>query len=126
MLNRPHSSRHRLLCGEHNFTPRQATRPPLRPRHPAFATGTFKELGGSNPSVLAYLREEDDDLVFCVNNLSRFSQPIELYLQHWNGYVPVELTGNVEFPRIGHLPYLLTLPGHGFYWFQLRVSEEMQ
>ena len=98
----------------------------VRRRHAAFATGTFKELGGSNPSVLAYLREEDGDLVFCVNNLSRFPQPIELYLQHWNGHVPIELTGNVEFPRIGHLPYLLTLPGHGFYWFQLRESEEMQ
>ena len=31
----------------------------------------------------------------------------------------IELTGHVQFPNIGHLPYLLTLPGHGFYWFQL-------
>jgi maltose alpha-D-glucosyltransferase / alpha-amylase len=30
----------------------------------------------------------------------------------------------VEFPRIGHLPYLLTLPGHGFYWFQLLPPAE--
>ena len=60
-----------------------------------------------------------------MNNLSRFPQPIELYLQHWNGYTPVELTGRVEFPRIGHLPYLLTLPGHGFYWFELSMIEEM-
>ena len=36
---------------------------------------------------------------------------------------PVEMTGYVEFPRIGQLPYLLTLPGHGFYWFQLRAPE---
>jgi maltose alpha-D-glucosyltransferase/alpha-amylase len=100
----------------------------VRRRHKAFATGTFKELGGSNPSVLAFLREgeDGDDVVLCVNNLSRFPQPIELYLQHWNGYTPVELTGNVEFPPIGHLPYLLTLPGHGFYWFVLRESEERQ
>jgi maltose alpha-D-glucosyltransferase/alpha-amylase len=96
----------------------------VRRRHPAFAAGTFRELDGSNPSVLAYLREEDNDIVLCVNNLSRFPQPIELYLQHWSGHTPVELTGHVEFPRIGHLPYLLTLPGHGFYWFQLRASEE--
>ena len=27
--------------------------------------------------------------------------------------------GGVTFPRIGELPYLLTLPGHGFYWFLL-------
>jgi maltose alpha-D-glucosyltransferase/alpha-amylase len=98
----------------------------VRRRHDAFAVGTFEELGGSNPSVLAYARVTDDDVVICVNNLSRFPQPIELNVQHWTGYTPVELTGQVEFPRIGHLPYLLTLPGHGFYWFQLCASEESQ
>jgi maltose alpha-D-glucosyltransferase/alpha-amylase len=25
----------------------------------------------------------------------------------------------VPFPPIGELPYLLTLPGHGFYWFSI-------
>ncbi|MEU6229747.1 alpha-glucosidase C-terminal domain-containing protein, partial [Streptomyces sp. NPDC047042] len=33
---------------------------------------------------------------------------------------PVELIGGVRFPAIGELPYLLTLAGHGFYWFRLR------
>ncbi|GAB3851663.1 maltose alpha-D-glucosyltransferase [Dactylosporangium cerinum] len=91
----------------------------VRRRHEAFAVGTFRELGGSNPSVLAYVRIHDDDVVLCVNNLSRFPQPIELNLQQWAGYTPIELTGHVQFPNVGHLPYLLTLPGHGFYWFQL-------
>jgi maltose alpha-D-glucosyltransferase / alpha-amylase len=71
--------------------------------------------------VLAYVPEADGDVVMCVNNLSRFPQPIELNLQHYNGYTPVEMTGYVEFPPVGQLPYLLTLPGHGFYWFQLRA-----
>ena len=76
--------------------------------------------------MLAYVRAEADrkDVVLCVNNLSRFPQPIELNLQHWSGYTPVEMTGYVEFPPIGQLPYLLTLPGHGFYWFELRGPEE--
>lgn len=95
----------------------------VRRRHDAFAVGMFRELGGSNPSVLTYVRESDDDTVLCVNNLSRFPQPIELNLQQWNMYVPIELTGHVPFPRIGQLPYLLTLPGHGFYWFRLTPSE---
>jgi maltose alpha-D-glucosyltransferase/alpha-amylase len=95
----------------------------VRGRHDAFANGTFRELGGSNPSVLTFVRESDGDTVLCVNNLSRFPQPIEMSLQHWNGYTPIEMTGYVEFPRIGQLPYLLTLPGHGFYWFQLRAPE---
>jgi maltose alpha-D-glucosyltransferase/alpha-amylase len=95
----------------------------VRRRHEAFATGTFRELGGSNPSVLAYLREgataDGAEVMLCVNNLSRFPQPIELQLQNWSSWTPVELTGQVYFPRIGQLPYLLTLPGHGFYWFKL-------
>jgi maltose alpha-D-glucosyltransferase / alpha-amylase len=31
----------------------------------------------------------------------------------------------VSFPSVGALPYLLTLPGHGFYWFTLpKVGED--
>jgi maltose alpha-D-glucosyltransferase/alpha-amylase len=32
--------------------------------------------------------------------------------------------GGVTFPKIGELSYLLTLPGHGFYWFQLPAPRE--
>ncbi len=75
--------------------------------------------------VLAYVRELEvhgvTDSVRCVNNPSRFPQPIELKLQQWIGYTPVEMTGHVDFPSVGQLPYLLTLPGHGFYWFALRA-----
>jgi maltose alpha-D-glucosyltransferase / alpha-amylase len=101
----------------------------IRRRHAAFALGAFAELGSSNPSVLAYLRwmEEQDgtlDLLLCVNNLSRFPQPVELDLSAHDGATPIELTGGVRFPRIGELPYLLTLPGHGFYWFQITRGPE--
>jgi maltose alpha-D-glucosyltransferase/alpha-amylase len=102
----------------------------VRKRHPAFALGSFHDMGGSNPGVLSYVREYHDpdqptpDIVLCVNNLSRFPQAIELNLHQWQGHVPVELTGRVPFPAIGELPYLLTLPGHTFYWFQLTPREE--
>jgi maltose alpha-D-glucosyltransferase/alpha-amylase len=96
----------------------------IRKRHPVFGLGTFEELGASNPSVLAYVREFGDDRVLCVANLSRFPQPVELDLRRFEGCSPVELTGNVHFPRIGELPYLLTLPGHGHYWFALTASDE--
>ena len=96
----------------------------IRKQHPTFGMGTYEELGSSNPSVLAFVREFGDDLVLCVNNLSRFAQPVELDLSRFEGRTPVELVGGVHFPRVGELPYLLTLPGHGFYWFQLRELEE--
>ncbi|MDQ1748843.1 MAG: maltose alpha-D-glucosyltransferase / alpha-amylase, partial [Frankiaceae bacterium] len=95
-----------------------------RKRHPTFGMGTFAELSGSNPSVLAFVREFGDDIVLCVNNLSRFAQPVELDLRRFEGSTPVEMLGGVRFPRIGELPYLLTLPGHGFYWFQLSSTVE--
>ena len=63
--------------------------------------------------------EHGDDVVLCVHNLSRFHQPVEFNLQHWASYIPVELTGHVSFPRIGQLPYLLTVQGHGVMWFML-------
>ncbi|MGH3503047.1 MAG: maltose alpha-D-glucosyltransferase [Nocardioidaceae bacterium] len=95
-----------------------------RKQHPAFGLGSFSDLGGSNPSVFSFSRDFGDDTVLCVNNLSRFPQPVELDLRRWEGNVPVELLGHVSFPEIGELPYLLTLSGHGFYWFLISHSEE--
>ncbi|WP_199848093.1 alpha-glucosidase C-terminal domain-containing protein, partial [Streptomyces dysideae] len=92
----------------------------------AFGLGSYTELQSSNPAVIAFLREAPstegnaDDLVLCVNNFSRFAQPTELDLRAHSGRHPVELIGGVRFPAIGELPYLLTLAGHGFYWFRLR------
>jgi maltose alpha-D-glucosyltransferase/alpha-amylase len=100
----------------------------IRKRHPVFGTGIYEELTSSNPSVLAFVRLPDSsadgdsdgsDRILCVNNLSRFPQPVELDLRRFIGVTPVECMGGVVFPRIGELSYLLTLPGHGFYWFQL-------
>jgi maltose alpha-D-glucosyltransferase/alpha-amylase len=96
----------------------------IRKQHPVFGMGTYEELEASNPSVLAFVREFGDDRVICVNNLSRFPQPVELDLSRFEGFTPVEMTGGVPFPRIGELPYLLSLPGHGFMWFALREAEE--
>jgi len=91
----------------------------VRKRHPLFGIGSFDVLSAENPSVLAYIRELGDDVVLCVNNLSRFAQPVELSLQRFEGRTPIELLGRVPFPRIGELPYLLTLGPYGFYWFQI-------
>ena len=91
----------------------------IRKRFPVFGLGTFEALDAANPSIFAFLRTLDDHVVLCVNNLSRFAQPVELDLRRHAGATPVEMTGRVHFPRIGELPYLLTLAPHGFYWFTL-------
>lgn len=32
----------------------------------------------------------------------------------------MELTGSIPFPKIEGHDYMVTLPGHGFYWFALQ------
>jgi maltose alpha-D-glucosyltransferase/alpha-amylase len=93
----------------------------VRKQHPLFGTGSFEIIPVDNPSVLCYIRAEPDsgDVVLCVNNLSRFAQPAELPLQHYDGHTPIELLGRVPFPRVGELPYFVTLGPYQFYWFQL-------
>jgi maltose alpha-D-glucosyltransferase/alpha-amylase len=97
----------------------------VRRRHPVFGEGAFEALDASNPSVFAFLRTLGDDVVLCVNNLSRFAQPVELDLRRFDGCVPVELVGRVHFPRIGELPYLLTMTPHAFYWFLITSGDTM-
>jgi maltose alpha-D-glucosyltransferase / alpha-amylase len=95
----------------------------VRKRWPVFGEGTFEALDAANPSVFAFLRTLDDHVVLCVNNLSRFAQPVELDLRRYHGMTPVEMLGKVHFPRIGELPYLLTMAPHGFYWFTIEQVE---
>jgi maltose alpha-D-glucosyltransferase/alpha-amylase len=57
-----------------------------------------------------------------VANLSRSAQPVELDLARYKGRVPVEMLGRTPFPPVGELPYLLTLPAYGFYWFRLTAD----
>jgi maltose alpha-D-glucosyltransferase/alpha-amylase len=90
-----------------------------RKAHLAFGRGSLTFLYPGNRKVLAYLREWEDDLVLCVANLSRAAQPVELDLATFRDRVPIELMGNSPFPPIGELPYFITLPGYGFYWFVL-------
>ncbi len=91
----------------------------LRKQHPVFALGSYEALRSANHRILSHVRRLDDEVVLCVHNLARSAQPVELDLSAYRGRVPEEMLGNTEFPRIGELPYLLTLPGRAFYWFRL-------
>ena len=87
-----------------------------------FGRGKFLMLHPGNRKVLAYVREYEDDVILCVANVSRVAQPVELELKAWEGRVPVEMMGRNAFPPIGELPYLLTLPAYGFFWFRLSTD----
>ncbi len=91
----------------------------VRQKYPVFGRGSIEFLLPENEKILAYVREDGDCAILCVNNLSRFAQAAELNLRRFAGRVPIELHGETRFPSVGELPYLLTFAPHGFYWFRL-------
>jgi maltose alpha-D-glucosyltransferase/alpha-amylase len=93
----------------------------LRKRFKAFGRGTIEFLHPSNPKVLAFIRRFEDERILVVANLSRHFQFVELDLSEFKERVPVEMFGQVDFPRIGELPYLLTPAPYTFYWFALEA-----
>lgn len=97
----------------------------VRKNHRAFGRGKLIFLHPGNRKILAYFRVHEEDIILCVANLSRAAQPVELDLSAYKGFVPVEMMGRTAFPPIGELPYLLTLPGHNFYWFRLASGAEV-
>jgi maltose alpha-D-glucosyltransferase / alpha-amylase len=66
------------------------------------------------------VRQYGRDTVLIVNNLSGTAQAVELDMEKYKGYVPIEMFGRSLFPRFGNVPYLLTLGPYQFFWFQLR------
>jgi maltose alpha-D-glucosyltransferase/alpha-amylase len=96
----------------------------VRQQYKAFGRGRFEMLLPENRKILAFLRRYEGEELLCVNNLSRFVQPVEINLQRFAGRVPVEMIGNVRFPTIGDQPLFLTLGPHNFYWFRLVPPEE--
>ncbi|GLQ38358.1 trehalose synthase [Rhizobium albus] len=91
----------------------------VRRRHASFGRGNMTLLYPANRHIIAYVREHEGETILCVANLSRSAQAVELDLAQWKAHVPVELTSHSPFPPIGDLPYLVTLPAFGFFWFAL-------
>ena len=96
----------------------------VRRSSPVLATGDVEFLFPDNRKVLVFLRTLGEDRVLVVANLARSAQFVELDLSRFVGMIPVELFGPTAFPRIGELPYFLTLGPYGCYWFALTRDDE--
>ncbi|HEX2597311.1 MAG TPA: maltose alpha-D-glucosyltransferase [Terriglobales bacterium] len=85
-----------------------------------FGAGSIEFLYPANHRVLAYIRKLGNEVVLVVNNLSNAAQAVELDLRRYKGQILIEMFGKNLFPRVGDLPYLLTMGPYQFYWFRLR------
>jgi len=92
----------------------------VRRSTPVFSRGSTTFFKPANHRVLAYLRTLGKERVLVVCNLSSSAQAVELDLRDLAGSVPIEMFGRSLFPRVGEVPYALTLGPYAFYWFTLR------
>jgi maltose alpha-D-glucosyltransferase/alpha-amylase len=97
----------------------------LRKEHPVFGLGDYRRLAPQNTRIFASIRCYEEEMILCVHNLARSAQAVELDLSRYEGRYPEEMFGHSRFPRIGSLPYLLTLAPRGFFWFRLITEEQM-
>jgi maltose alpha-D-glucosyltransferase/alpha-amylase len=92
----------------------------IRQSHKAFSRGNVRFLNEPNKKVLSYLCTYNDDVALVVNNLSRYSQFVQLDLPDFDGYTPIDLFGGTAFPKIQKERYFITVGPHQFYWFRLK------
>jgi maltose alpha-D-glucosyltransferase/alpha-amylase len=95
----------------------------LRKEHPVFGLGSYEPLNSDNPRIFAHVRTFEEDVVLCVHNLARSAQAVQLDLSPYEGRWPEEMLGRTRFPRVGELPYLLTLAPRGWFWFLLTEED---
>ena len=94
----------------------------LRKRFKAFGQGSLDFLQPENRKVLAFLRRYQQETILVVANLSQRAQQVSLDLSEFQGRVPTELFGRVEFAPIAGGQYYFTLGPHAFYWFSLELE----
>ncbi|HEY9363725.1 MAG TPA: maltose alpha-D-glucosyltransferase [Chitinophagaceae bacterium] len=93
----------------------------MRKRYKAFGRGNMKFINSNNPKVLAFTRCYRDETMLVVVNLSRYSQPVELDLTIYKGFVPVEVFSQNHFPVIKEeAPYFFTLSSYAYDWYLLK------
>ena len=90
----------------------------------ALGRGGLRFLYPANRKVIAYLREWEGETILCVANLSRSAQAVQLDLSEFRGRARRRGAGPRRLPDIGEQPYLLTLQGHSFFWFELAPPPE--
>ena len=89
----------------------------LRKQYPVFGRGKLQILSTNNESVLAYLRQYEDQTLLIINNLSSEAEQIHLNLKQFNKVFDLFLDDPP--PIIASQENSFELPGYGYRWFTL-------
>jgi maltose alpha-D-glucosyltransferase/alpha-amylase len=93
----------------------------MRKKYKAFSRGDMKFIQVDNPKILAFTRTYEEETLLIIVNLSKYSQPAEVDIKSFKGFVPVEVFSKNAFPFIKEdSPYFFTLGPHSYQWFELK------
>ncbi|MCE6987625.1 maltose alpha-D-glucosyltransferase [Dyadobacter sp. CY323] len=94
-----------------------------RKKYKAFGRGDIHFLNSENSKVLSFTRTYEDETMLVIANLSRFPQPLELDLDQYKGFQPVEIYSKNKFPSIkDSTPYFFTLEAYACQCFVLQKT----
>ncbi|TDE15355.1 maltose alpha-D-glucosyltransferase [Dyadobacter psychrotolerans] len=94
-----------------------------RKKYKAFSRGDIKFLSSENSKILAFTRSYEEETMLVIANLSRFPQPVELDLDLYKGYQPVEIYSKNKFPGVKDgTPYFFTVEAYGCQSFILQKT----
>ncbi len=97
----------------------------MRKKYKAFSRGDMKFITVDNPKILAFSRTYQDETLLIIVNLSKYSQPAEVDLSEYKGYVPMEAFSKNRFPAVKeNSPYFFTLGPHSYQWFVMQKPKE--
>src|SRR5690606_6908845 len=90
----------------------------------ALSRGDMQFIHSENPKILAFTRTYEDETLLVIVNLSRYTQPAEIDIEKFHGYIPVEVFSRNKFPTIKEgTPYFFTLGAHDCLWFVLEKAQ---
>ena len=93
----------------------------MRKKYKAFSRGDMKFIPVDNPKILAFTRTYDDEALLIIVNLSKYSQPAEIDIKEFNGFIPTEAFSKNGFPVIkDDSPYFFTMSPYSYHWFALQ------
>ena len=100
----------------------------MRKKYKAFSRGNMQFIPVDNPKILAFTRTYEEESLLVIVNLSKYSQPAEMDLSVFKGYVPAEAFSKNKFPAIpADRPYFFTLGPYDYQWFVLhKPKQEVQ
>ena len=91
----------------------------MRKNFKALGRGTLEFLYPTNPKIISYTENCNDEVVLVAANLSGRPQHADLNLSKYKDFIPVDALGGTSFPPVSEGTYPLSFGPYGYYIFSL-------